>query len=366
MNLASRIFFSLVLVACSLNAQTRRDNFLSDNKKQNSLDTLIDNIIQTFMQSPENCGLSIGVLKNGKTFFYNYGETERNSYTLPSSSITEYEIGSLSATFCGLLLAQAVSEHLLNLNDDVRKFLPEKLPNLAYDKVPITVKYLANHTSGLPNIPNDLKYQTDFDSLNPYKHYDKSKIMNYLRTLELQREPGTVCEYSTFGIALLGIILERVYHLPFDTLIKEKICLPNQMLHTAVKLSEGDLKNLAEGHNSHGKTTKYWDMGDWAAAGGIKSTTQDLLNFLKYHLSENKATSIALTPNYIGKQTLGLTWFIKKTKQKNTLYWHNGATYGFSSFSGFIKEKNSAVIVLSNTSISVDYIGIAILNFLQQ
>lgn len=29
--------------------------------------------------------------------------------------------------------------------------------------------------------------------------------------------------------------------------------------------------------------------------------------------------------------------------------WHNGGTYGFSSFGGFVKEKDCALVLLSNT-----------------
>ena len=41
--------------------------------------------------------------------------------------------------------------------------------------------------------------------------------------------------------------------------------------------------------------------------------------------------------------------------------WHNGGTGGFRSFVGFVKETETAVAVLSNSSRSVDAIGFRIL-----
>jgi serine-type D-Ala-D-Ala carboxypeptidase/endopeptidase len=37
--------------------------------------------------------------------------------------------------------------------------------------------------------------------------------------------------------------------------------------------------------------------------------------------------------------------------------WHNGGTWGFSSFAAFSPERHRAVVVLSNTARSVDRLG---------
>jgi hypothetical protein len=63
---------------------------------------------------------------------------------------------------------------------------------------------------------------------------------------------------------------------------------------------------------------------------------------------------------------VGLAWQIMITRKGNELIWHNGGTYGFSSFCGFIRSKKIAVILLSNSGNSADYIALGILKLLQR
>lgn len=52
-------------------------------------------------------------------------------------------------------MANAVLEHKLSLDDDVRMYLQEDYPNLQYNGHPIRVRHLLSHTSGLPNMLPD-------------------------------------------------------------------------------------------------------------------------------------------------------------------------------------------------------------------
>lgn len=341
-------------------------NYASDNKKQSPLDLLVDSVVTPYLQSPQNCGLSIGISINGQRHFYNYGETMRGSRRLPQSS-TIYEIGSITKTFCGLLLAQAILEKKIKADDDIRKYLPGSYPDLELAKKPILVKHLANHTSGLPGIPGDLATVQGYDSLNPYQHYSREQVYKALKTLRPDHEPGTVCAYSNLGMALLGLILEDLYHHPFELLVNEKIAIPNQLLSTGVRLNDEQLNRFAQGYNQAGEATAHWELGGFAAAGALRSSAGDMLSYLDYNLAEkDEMTRLAHRVTHSGRETLGLAWFIKKTKQGNTMLWHNGGTFGFSSFGAFIKEKNCSLVVLSNSGWNADALAIAILNYLQQ
>ncbi|MEI8136079.1 MAG: serine hydrolase domain-containing protein [Bacteroidota bacterium] len=361
--------FNVILVKSQItekNLITKKIKFLSDNKKQTTLDALIDSTVFDFIQSPQNCGLSIGVIKDEKSIFYNYGETKRGGNNLPSQN-TIYEIGSISKTFCGILLAYGVTESKINLEDDIRNYLPEKYPNLETHDQVIKVKNLANHTSGLPRLPENIFIQPNFDTLNPYKNYDKQKVFDYLKTITLTSEPGKIYSYSNLGMGLLGMILEKVYANRFDELIKEKICTVNGMNNTAVNLATEQQILFADGYNADGKNTPHWDLGALTAAGGIKSSTSDMVKYLQYNLDEkDSVTKLAHQSTFNNGTNIALAWHIVKTKMGNELIWHNGGTFGFSSFCGFIKEKKCALIVFSNSGTNVDYIGLSILKFLQK
>jgi CubicO group peptidase (beta-lactamase class C family) len=342
-------------------------NYLSDNKKLSTLDTVIERLVLDYIQSPQNCGFSIGIFQNGKYYYYNYGEVKRNSKNLPSQN-TIYEIGSVSKTFCGILLAKAILEKKVKATDDIRLYLPiEKYSNLEVKGKPIQLVHLSNHTSGLPRLPDDLEEQANYDALNPYKNYNKKMVYAFLKRAVLVSEPGKVCEYSNYGMALLGIILENIYNKSFDELVKENICMPYKMTNTAVNLTEEQIKLLGSGYNAEGKETPHWDLGDLSAAGGIKSNAFDMLSYLKQNLDEKDETlKLAHQSTFNNGSNIGMAWHIIKTKQGNKLIWHNGGTFGYSSFCGFIPEKNCAIVILSNSGTPVDPIALGILKYLQQ
>jgi CubicO group peptidase (beta-lactamase class C family) len=339
---------------------------LSDNKKQTSLDSAVDRVVRNFIENPQNCGISIGISKSGTNCFYNYGESKRNSSSIPNQN-TIYELGSLTSAFCGNLLSRAVVEKKIDLEEDIRNYLPGKLPKLCYKKSFIKIKHLATHSSGLPNLPADIKTAAVFDSLNPYTSYSKKMLLNYLETLQLTTEPGLTCDYSNMGMAVLGLILEKVYGKSFEELIRLEINEFYGLPSITVKLSQQQRAFLAEGHNNIGDVTPHWNFDGLAASGALHGNAEDLLNFLNLNLNESDAAfELAHTLNYSGREKLGLGWFIKKTNEDNTLLWQNGATFGFACFAGFIKEKKCSVVILANSLTSVDYIAIALLKYLQQ
>ena len=343
-----------------------KKHFLSDNKKQNTLDLKVDSIVSEFMSNPINAGLSIAVIQNGQVYYYHYGETNKESKQLPQNS-TIYEIGSVSKTFTGILLVQAVANKKITMEDDIRKYLPIQCAKLEYKGEAIRVKHLVTHTSRIPRIPENLDKQTHFDELNPYKNYDKKMVYDYLSTLKLDTFPGIKLDYSNTGMALLGIILENVYQQSYEELLNQYITTVIGMKKTFVNVPAAHLTNFATGYNEKGKETPHWDLGDQVGAGGIKSTIEDMALYLKENINESSA--VIQNSHQIQfeklKDKIAFSWFIQPTKTGNTLIWHNGGTYGFTSFCGFVKEKKCGVVILSNSGNGVDKLAIDILKYLQ-
>jgi len=371
-----KILLAAVMFTSMLRAQVqagdslkylKRTSYLSDNPKHSQLDLFVDSIVYGFMQSPQNCGISIGISQNGKTSFYNYGESSRDSKQITKST-TIYEIGSLTAGFTGFLLAKAVTEKKLSLEDDIRKFLPGENKNLVYDKNPVRVKHLAHHSSGLPHLPGDLITQQNYDPANPYKNYSRDQLLNYLHNVQLATSPGTAYDYSSFGLSLLGIILENVYGASFELLVKEKISGPLAMPNTVVNPGRTQPQDLASGYTEDGVPTPHWILDGFVAAGSLKSDAADLIHFLEHQSDEsNEAVKLAqeVIPLAGGKKT-SLAWSISKTKHGNTLMYQSGGTFGSGGFTGFLKEKRCALAIICNSGRNVDYIAIALLNYMQQ
>lgn len=343
-----------------------RSNYLSDNHKADSLDIVVDKAVEDFMKTPANCGLSIAVLKDGKTRFFNYGEIRRQSNQLPNAK-SIYEIGSVSKVFTGLLLAKAIDDKKVKPDDDIRRYLPETCKNLTANGQAITLQHLVTHTSGLPRIPEDL-VNDKTDTLNPYAHYTKEKIITYLSTLKPDSKPGLKMDYSNLGMALVGLILSDVYKASYEELVLKFIARPFGMTSTRMNLTGEEFSRFAEGYNSDGAVTPHWDLANFAAAGGLRSCAEDMIQFMEANLKAESAFTRSAQQILFesGRDKMGMGWVIQNTKSGYTLIWHNGGTYGFSSFAGMIKEKNCAVVVLANSGNRTDDIALAILKYLQK
>jgi CubicO group peptidase (beta-lactamase class C family) len=107
-----------------------------------------------------------------------------------------------------------------------------------------------------------------------------------------------------------------------------------------------------------------WDKNLMAPAGGISSTAEDLLEYARMNMFEEKPYFELCHQKYVDakKHDMGLGWVLQKNK--NHILWHNGGTGGFRSYLGIDKHKKCAVVVLANYVINTDKIGIGILDSL--
>ena len=200
---------------------------ISDNPLKSRIDSIVQNAAGFFMEDSARVGLSIGIYNNGEIHTYNYGSTEKSKQNLPSDK-TIYEVGSISKTFTGLLLAKAVLDNKVKIDDDIRKYLDEDYPNLEYAHQPIKLFHLLNHSSGLPyNLPDTPElFKNPNDSL-PFiladieKNYSRDKFFDDLHKVKIDTVPGIKLSYSNSAAQLLGYILEGVYKMSFGEMLSE-------------------------------------------------------------------------------------------------------------------------------------------------
>jgi len=339
----------------------------SDNKKLTPLDNEVDKAVTDFFSDPNNVGAVVAVVKADGVFYYHYGEAKKGQGILPGNN-TIFEIGSISKTFTGTLLAQAVLDKKISLDDDIRNYLPAACAKLELDGKPVLVKHLSNHTSGLPRLTDDLGTTPGYDENDPYKHYTKEMYFNYLSRVKLESVPGTKQEYSNTAVAILGIILQKVYGQTYEQLLAKYIANPLKMGNTSTFVPGKQLANFATGY-ANGAVTSHWNLADTNPAGGIRSTLADMVLYLKANMAD-ATPAIALSHKETfkeGEDSIGLGWFLYPTKG-DILIWHNGGTGGFTSYTGHLKDKKAGVVVLTNSASQngPDRIGTSILKFLQQ
>ena len=324
-------------------------------------DTAAQRLGTQFITAGGHAGLSIGVFDRGRTYFFNFGTTEIGANRPPTAN-TLYEIGSITKTFTSLLLAQAVVEKKLALNDDIRRYLDGQYPNLAYAGQPIRLVHLANTTSALPdNLPDrpDLfAGKRSPDSVAAaysrlHRNYSRAQFYQDLHQVKLRRAPGTQPQHSNVAAQLLGHILERVYKMPYEQLVQRYILAPNgltsTMPTTAVPAARAALQ--AKGYSQENHVTPFLTLPDLLPAGGLSSSAADLLKYVQLHLAKkNPAVQLTHQPTHgsIEAEAIGLNWFITKSVDSKRAFAHSGGTFGFASYCVFCPELNRGFVLLAN------------------
>lgn len=347
----SKKISSFILLNYTYPERTETSMIKTNNPLRSSFDLSVDSAARYYFRNPNAVGLSIGIIKNGKRLTYNYGETAKGNNQVPTKN-TIYELGSIGKTFTATILAHAVLENRMSLNDDIRKYLPQPFPNLQYNGQGITLQDLANHTSRIPSIPDNYYTNPDYDQLKPWNNYTTAMFWESLHRVVIDTLPGCKERYSNTGVALLGHILENVYQLPFEDLIKKYITRPFKMDHTGIELSKKGRNDLALKYSSNGNPVQYWKSPPYFAAGvGMLTTLNDMFKYADNQISEiNEAIKLThqLTVNNIG-----LGWGIGNIGTKYLKYEHSGGTKGFSTHVRVFPEVKAGLVILANNDINL-------------
>lgn len=328
-------------------------------------DLFVDSVALNYIRKHHTHALAIGVINAGKTSGYYYGETAKGNKRLPDEN-TLFEIGSISKTFTATLLAYLVQTGKLTLDDPITNYLPDSLaanPDLQQ----ITLKHLANHTSGLPRLPDNFERSAKQHPDDPYRTYSQQELYAYLKSYRATSPPDSAYAYSNLGYGLLGDILSTVYGKPYNDMIQELIADPLGLENTT-ETPDTVRQYVTKVYNREGRETARWTFNDFAAHGSLKSTVRDLLTYAKAHFQTPESDlehALALTRQFSffnpPDTDLGLAWHMNVIGNE-LIYWHNGATYGSCSYLAFTPDRKIAVVVLSNTAEPVDTIGQTILN----
>ena len=277
-----------------------------------------------------------------------------------------FEIGSITKTFTGILLADMVLRGEVALDDTVASYLPRGIILPVRNGKEITLRHLATHTSGLPSLPSNF---APADNSNPYADYTVAQMYAFLADYKLERDIGELAEYSNLGMGLLGHVLALKAGVPYETLIKQRILKPLGMADTTITISADQKSFLTDGHDSEGNKTSHWDIPTFAGAGAIRSSGKDMMIYMAANMGlVQSALSPAIEMSHAFQHSfgqdgmeIGLAWIIAKSSDGDIL-WHNGGTGGFRSYMAMNITKNFGVLVLANSNDNSDLIGSSILN----
>jgi len=325
------------------------------------LDELQSLLLNRTEESHRAVGVIAGVVDARGEHFVAAGATVPGGTAAPDAG-TVFEIGSITKVFTSLVLADMVERGEVSLDDPVAKFLPPSVKVPSRDGREITLLDLSNQVSGLPRLPDNLK---PADPGDPYADYGPAELYDFLSKATLPRPIGEKYEYSNLGVGLLGHALARRAGLSYEELVRRRVLEPLGMNDTSITLTESQERRLAPGFDANLKPVKNWRFDALAGAGALRSTARDMLKFLSaaMGLRETRlrgAFALMLEkrrPTGAPDLDIAMGWHVWK-KYGTAIVWHNGGTGGYRSFAGFAPAKRTGIVVLCDTSFSIDDIGL--------
>jgi CubicO group peptidase (beta-lactamase class C family) len=244
-------------------------------------------------------GMSVGlVLDDGLFYSEGFGFRDEAKTHRPDE-FTVYRPGSLTKVFTAATLLTLVDSGAVSMDHDAAMYVPEvnSLQKPACDpglpcNVPIKLRNLPSHTSGLPN------------EMHPAAVDEPTWIME-LQASKLAFWPGSFSAYSGVGAELEGLIIKRVSGKELDAYMTEHLLTPLGMLDTRLdhaKVAPGLLaqKYVLTWPPGGGAPTfninKAWDNPMMlVAAGNLYTSVADLSRFMQMELTA-KAPGVLSEP----------------------------------------------------------------------
>ena len=177
------------------------------------LERIVTRHVRSIVPSDGVGGDAVALRIEGQTLFFNYGWADRANKR-PVTTDTLFNLASLRKVFETTLLAQAVGNGELRLDDPVAKYVAEL--DRDGDIGRVTLGQLATHTSGLL-LPQDHPPWPDWG-------YTLPEFIRTLNTWKAEKPPGQQHLYTHAGYVLLQLALERRYGVPIDELIEQRCC----------------------------------------------------------------------------------------------------------------------------------------------
>ncbi|WP_187355294.1 serine hydrolase domain-containing protein [Paenibacillus tengchongensis] len=324
--------------------------------------SLLETVTDLFVRSNEKTTAAVAVayVNEGRTIFDKaYGMADMEHGT-EANADTVFEWGSCTKLLVWTSVMQLVEQGKLDLNADIREYLPGGfLSKLKYDD-PITLLNLMHHTAGFQDRITDMYYNSETDLLELGEALDRFEPGQVYR-------PGETVAYSNYGAALAGYIVELQSGKPFYTYVKEHIFDVLGMERTAIHPAQHDNPAVAEARNSiRGYTTglKYMPENrgfiNLYPAGAAIGTAGDAAKFLAAlmpagggagPLFQKEATlQEMLSPslNYDGTSIPRIAHGFFINQYAVPALEHGGNTVGFSSRFVFDPASGFGMVVMTN------------------
>lgn len=301
----------------------------------------MEEVVQSYVTDKQFMG-SVLVARGEKVLLSKGYGSANLEWDIPNSPVTKFRLGSVTKQFTAACILLLEERGKLKIDDPVKKYLPDA--PAAWEK--ITIFNLLTHTSGIPNF-------TSFPDYSSTKaiHTTPEKLVARFRDKPLDFQPGEKWSYSNSGYVLLGYLIAKISGQSYADFVQQNIFQPLGMKDSGYDSNSAVLAHRASGYSPtpHGPVNAgYVDMTIPLSAGGLYSTTEDLLRW-----EQGLFGGKLLTPASLEKMTtpfkedyafgLGV-----RTAGGHKVIDHGGGIEGFNTHLAYYPEDKLVVVVLAN------------------
>ncbi|WP_440055447.1 serine hydrolase domain-containing protein [Pseudoalteromonas sp. T1lg65] len=338
LSILAAIFPLFVLTACS-----------SDEKLD--FDTFVEQKLTDLREEEGAEVVSIAIVGGERTYQKHIGQLPNGA---KPNNDTVYEIASITKTYIGLLLAKAIADKKLSLDEDIRAYIgKDNYQNLQYANTPITLRHLATHRSGIPKefafTQQDIQ---DGRALELLSNYSKAKLFEDLSQYKLTEKPGEDFLYSNVGTRLVGHILEQTYDLPLEALVAKFITEKSGQKDTQFRHTSEQASSIVIGKNQQGDPTPLLSLYS-SAEGGLTSTTSSISNYMRYLLNSS-ATEVTLSHTLLdgsaSSHGYAYFWYTYDYDSDQPMLYNSGGSIGTSSWLSLYPKQKVGIFIVTNVA----------------
>lgn len=303
-------------------------------------------------------GFAIGVIKNGEVLLSEGFGNRTSGKKEPVDGNTLFAIASNSKAFISTAIVKLHEEGKLDLDAPVQTYLPYFQLYDEYVSQHTTVRDLLCHRVGLGTFSGDaIWYKSDKTA---------EEIIRQIRYLPQAYPWRAGYGYTNLMFITAGEVIRSVTGQSWAEYVRENFLVPLNMDRTQTSvLPLAKMDNVATPHVTH-RNNLQLKMAPWeasGAAGGIISSTNDMLHWMRAQLNEGTVVGKEIFPAAVQSQTfkvhnayggqlafsgIGLGWFVYERAGKAVVT-HGGGYDGMYSRVLMVPELELGIVVLSNS-----------------
>ena len=278
----------------------------------------VDEAVAAEMREQQIVGAAVGILYDGEiVYFKGYGLADRER-RVPVDTATVFNWASNSKPLCAVAAMQLVEQNRLDLDEDVRSYVPEFPDHGAV----VTTRQLLCHQSGIPHYENGRIVLSSKRNPRTRPLSDPVYALDMFSESPLLFEPGTKTSYSSYAYILASAVIQRAGKTPFATQIQDRIARPLGMKSLEVDVASAGQPHWAVGYteDDDGKIIRAPEMAnDWKhGAGAYKSNIADFARWARALLHQE----------LLSEETFEAMWSPQPLRNGTPTTWGFGFTLG--------------------------------------